>query len=261
MWRWIWIIFISTLVHSNHIDRYLSFIKSYYLGAPGSHIDGEIQIVLDPQQIAEIEQLARARLSEKGHSPEEVLEFSQVGIIAEDQYWIWVRDAVIFPSGFKGTYNRILWRSHLDGPPAAVIIPIFADGRIAVIVNYRHATRSWQLQLPAGLRKPGETPEVAARRELKEETGCDAKSLEYLGSLAPDSGVSSSLVPVYLAHIEMTQLPQSGQSEAIEKMLLLTAKELREAVSAGEISVTINGQTKKIPCNDATLAYALQYLN
>ena len=223
-------------------------------------MDGEIQIVLDRNEIATIENTVKVRLREKGHSEAEANEFSQVGIIAEDQYWIWVRDAVIFPSGQKGTYNRMLWRSHLDGPPASAVVPIFADGRIGVIVTYRHATRSWQIQLPAGLRNPGESPEVAARRELKEETGCDPKTLEYIGALAPDSGISASLIPVYLGRIEKTALMEPDKSEAIEKMILLTAGELQKAVTNGELDVTIRGKSHKVPCNDPALSYALQHL-
>ncbi len=260
MIKWVILILTTISLRADHIDRYLTFLKSYYLGPSGSSLDGEIQIILDPKEITAIEQTVKVSLREKGHSEAEASEFSQVGIIAEDQYWIWVRDAVIFPSGHRGTYNRMLWKSHLDGPPACAVIPIFADGRIGVIVTYRHATRSWQLQLPAGLRSPGESPEIAARRELKEETGCDPKSLEYIGTLAPDSGVSASLVPVYLGRIEQTTLSLPDKSEAIEKMILLTAKELKDAITIGELDVTIRGKNHKIPCNDPALAYALQHL-
>ena len=242
---------------SDHIERYLSFIQSYPLGPSGNHLSGEIQIVLDPNEISRIEKLSMERLASKGHFEKEAQEFSQVGIIAEDQYWIWVRDAVIFPSGLEGTYNRLLWRAHLDGPPASVIVPVFPDERIGVIVTYRHATRSWHVQLPAGLRKSGETPEMTAKRELLEETGLEAKTLMYLGAVAPDSGLSPSKIPVFLAHIDKTQLSRPDETEAIEKLVLLDLKDLEKAINSGELEVMIRGKMQKVPCNDPTLCYAL----
>ena len=50
------------------------------------------------------------------------------------------------------------------------ILPI-RDGNILLQRQYRYPVCSWQWELPGGFVDPGETPDEAARRELKEETG------------------------------------------------------------------------------------------
>ena len=104
----------------------------------------------------------------KGLSVQLAKEWSRVGIIAEDSYLYWIRDAVVFPSGLSGTYDRILWKSSLNGPPGIVIAPTIHK-KILVNLNYRHATRSWEVELPRGLRHKDETLLEASERELHQE--------------------------------------------------------------------------------------------
>ena len=110
-----------------------------------------------------------------------------------------VRDAVYFPQGTPGTYDRLLWKSELIHQfPGVAVLPILPSGRIVLILNYRHATRSWELELPRGEIKSQETLEEAAFRELKEETGLVASSVAFLGKMATDTGVLSSVIPVLM---------------------------------------------------------------
>src|SRR5439155_1518885 len=55
------------------------------------------------------------------------------------------------------------------------------------------------VELPSGHVDPGETPEQAARRELKEETGMIATEMELLGVLAPDVGRLTNRMWCYFA--------------------------------------------------------------
>ena len=61
------------------------------------------------------------------------------------------------------------------------ILPI-RDGNILLQRQYRYPVRSWQWELPGGFVDPGETPDEAAERELKEETGYSVKKLHSLGA-------------------------------------------------------------------------------
>jgi ADP-ribose pyrophosphatase len=136
-----------------------------------------------------------SRLLKKGFSPADAAEFSRIGVVNEDQYWIWLRDAVYFPKGVPGTYNRLLWKSELEGKCSGVaVLPVLPSGQVILILNFRHATRSWELELPRGGIKPGETQEEAALRELKEETGFIAFSTAFLGEIAVDTGTLSSII-------------------------------------------------------------------
>ena len=163
----------------------------------GSWRKGEIEIVLNPDQIKKVENQTKLRLISRGATETEAEKWSSVGIVAEDNYWMWIRDAVIFPSGVYGTYDRLLWKSGMDGIPGVAVLPILANKKIVVNLNYRHATRSWEIELPRGQKKEGETLEQAALRELKEETGYQLTKCTLLGTTAPDSGALMSLTPLF----------------------------------------------------------------
>lgn len=69
-----------------------------------------------------------------------------------------------------------------------VVVATTADGEILLVRQYRPAVDRVTLELPSGLLDPGETPAEAARRELFEETGYVAHTVEPLGALLPDTG-------------------------------------------------------------------------
>ncbi len=234
-------------------ERYLEILEE--LGqSNGSCSEGEIEIVVDLTKIDAIEAAQKERFLKKGLSEEEAAEASRIGVVSEDLYWIWLRDAVYFPNQIPGSYDRLLWKSEGRG---AAVLPVFPDGRIALNLNYRHATRSWELELPRGGGKKGETDEQAALRELKEETGFEAGSLVFLGEMAPDSGTIGSVIPVFLARIDREGLPDREESEAIADAPLFTFEELKQGLIDGYLEVPLGGAKRKIPLRDAFLTFAL----
>lgn len=60
--------------------------------------------------------------------------------------------------------------------PSAVLVFCWID---AGVVWVRHRTRGWEV--PGGKIEPGESPEVAARREVLEESGVMLESLQWVG--------------------------------------------------------------------------------
>ena len=62
-----------------------------------------------------------------------------------------------------------------------MILPVLRDGAIVLIRNYRFAVGEHLWELPAGMLEQGEDPAVCASRELAEETGYTAGSIEKLG--------------------------------------------------------------------------------
>ena len=71
------------------------------------------------------------------------------------------------------TYQREV----VHHPGSAVIIPVFPDGTIALVRQYRHPAVRYLLEAPAGTLKRGEVPEDGAARELEEELGVVAGQL------------------------------------------------------------------------------------
>ncbi len=79
----------------------------------------------------------------------------------------------------------------LDGPPIALVVPVLADERIVLVRQHRYAWGFASWECPAGHADPGETPEEAARRELVEETGYRARTLEPLGAVRASAKVAN----------------------------------------------------------------------
>ncbi len=239
------------------LDRYFSYLQQL-AQSNGNYREGEIEIITSPDEIAQVQEIQKGRLLKKGFSDADAAEYSRIGVANEDQYWIWLRDAVYFPKGIPGTYDRLLWKSELQRKHAGVtVLPVLPSGQIILVLNFRHATRSWELELPRGGIGPGETQEAAALRELKEETGCATSSLLFLGEIATDTGVHSSVTPVFLGKVIAQDAANTEYSEAIAGTIRLTKEEIYEGLSRGFLEVSLNGQKKQVPLRDAFLTFAL----
>lgn len=248
---------IQYLFAAEPLETYFSYLKE--LSHPnGQHKQNEIQIAVDVDEILKIQQIQEARLIKKGYSIDEAKEYSRIGIVAEDHYWIWLRDAVYFPNKVTGTYDRLLWKSELkDKHSGVAILPILPTGEIALLLNYRHATRSWELEITRGRIEPNESLESAAFRELKEETGLIAAHVHYLGEMAIDTGVLASIIPVFICHVSSQSQSTPEYSEAIGGIISLTKEEVRRALKDGFVEVTIDHQKNRVPLRDPFLTFAL----
>src|SRR5258708_14329200 len=92
------------------------------------------------------------------------------------------RDEVIEAGGGRAI------REVITHPGSVVVLPVLPDRRILLIQQYRHATRQYLWELVAGRMDPGETPKVAAARELIEETGYRAKRFRIFLDVFPTPG-------------------------------------------------------------------------
>jgi hypothetical protein len=245
---------------SKHLDEYLEFLKkSDHLGECGNYKDGKIEIVTEKKTILKIEETLAKRYMKLGESKKDAYLHAKIGIVAKDRYWWWVRDAVIFPSGATGAFNRIIKSNQLSGilNNSVAILPVRADGKIVLNVIYRHALRDWVLEIPRGKIEVGETTDQAARRELKEETGMIASEINYLGEVIPDSGTTASKVPVYLAKVTKDEPVLQDYSEAILGIVILSKEEIISGYSKGYLNVLIKGKNLKVILKDGYLSYAL----
>jgi len=166
---------------------------------------GGYKILLSKTEICEAEAIKRAALIKLGKPPE----WSDVGIVYEDEYIVVLRDAVRFPDDSLGTYMRILsFQKTGDG---VAILPKIGD-KIVLLRHFRHATRQTHLEIPRGFGKPGTTVEENASRELIEETGASIREIIQIGSVFPDTGIRSDRVYIYFAEIESIGSPDSYEA-------------------------------------------------
>jgi ADP-ribose pyrophosphatase len=250
---------VNDKLRETRIKEYLDLIKTNdNVGKTADHKSGEIEIVTDSELIKKIEDEMIAKGIKNGLTENQAKEAYSVGIVSKDEYWYLLRDAVIFPSKTYGTYNRLIWKSSLERSPGRVgILPIFPNGRVVLIINYRHPTRSWELDLPRGVQYKGESIEQAACRQLQEETGLLVTSCSLLGEIAPDSSSLSVVMPIYLGKIGFSAKPKRNNSEAIFCVLTFSKEELKEAIKQGYINREIKGVMQKIPVRDSHLIYAI----
>lgn len=136
---------------------------------------------------------------------------------------------------------------------AACVIPVLDDGRILMIRQFRPALDRMTLEPPAGARdSETEDTRICAIRELREETGYDAKSVELLIKLRPTVAYCDEFIDVYVA----TGLTKVGEqildeAEAIE-IEAFTMDELLDKIFNYEIQ-----DSKAV---SAILAYKVKYL-
>lgn len=108
------------------------------------------------------------------------------------------------------------------------------DGRIPLVRQYRPALEKFTLELPGGLRDGDEAPELAALRELSEETGLEAISAPYsLGCLTPDTGRLENRLWGFFVRVRDSDTPNWRPEPGVER-LLVSHSQLREWILDGQ---------------------------
>src|SRR5580704_5460069 len=79
------------------------------------------------------------------------------------------------------------------------VIAITPDERIVLVWQYRFGSEAVSLEIPGGVIDPGEAPEHAARRELREETGYEADAIELLLVVEPNPAVQNNRCYTFVA--------------------------------------------------------------
>ncbi len=145
--------------------------------------------------------------------------------------WYTVRvDKVITPEGKPGTYHVI---SKL---PAVFVVAVNEKQEVALIRLFRYPTQTWSIEIPAGGVEVGESPLVAAKRELQEETCLKAKSWKKLAYLQGYNGVSDQMYYVYLAQGLVQTTNNQQLEEGIERVDFIPFRKISKMIQAGKIT-------------------------
>jgi 8-oxo-dGTP pyrophosphatase MutT (NUDIX family) len=123
----------------------------------------------------------------------------------------------------------------LQVAPYVNVVALTSDGLIVLVRQWRHGTRDIGLEIPAGLAEPGESPEQAAARELREETGYEAGRLTLLGQVQPNPAHQDNVSYTVLAEgCHQTQTPALDDGEDIE-VELVHPDAIPDLVRSGQI--------------------------
>jgi ADP-ribose pyrophosphatase len=128
------------------------------------------------------------------------------------------------------TYQRDV----VHHPGSAVIVPIFADGTIALVRQYRRPAVRYLLEAPAGTLNRGEVPETGAARELEEELGCVAGRLEKLSEFFVSPGFCEEKMWLYLA-TDLTETQQRLEEDEFLEVVRLPIQRALQMIADGEI--------------------------
>ena len=115
-------------------------------------------------------------------------------------------------------------------PGGAAAVPVFEDGSVVFVSQYRHPTRKYVLELPAGKLDPGERPAETAARELEEELGLVAGRLEQLSEFYTTPGFCEERLWVFLATELRETALRREEDEIIEVVRMPFTRALEMAV-------------------------------
>ena len=152
--------------------------------------------------------------------------------------WIEVfHDEVDRPDGSPGIYGVVHFRSAAVG-----VVAVNEDGRLLLVGQHRCALDEYSWEIPEGGVGEGEDLVDGARRELREETGFDARDWRQLCRMTVSNSVTDERGAIFLA----TGLrPGVAQPDATEDLAIrwATLPEIQAEIASGEIHdlITIAG--------------------
>ncbi len=117
---------------------------------------------------------------------------------------------------------------------SAVIVPVFNDGTVALVRQYRHAAGKYLLEIPAGGVEEGETFQQAAARELEEEIGVTAAKIELLSEFYVSPGFLTEKMFVFFA-AELTETAQNLEIDELIEVERMTFPQAFELIRSGGI--------------------------
>lgn len=153
----------------------------------------------------------------------------RAGVAYADPWVVFVVDAVTMADGRPGAYGRLQYAQ--SAKRGVAVLPIDGD-EVVLLRHWRHATQSWQTEIPRGFGEPDVGDLEQAASELREETGLEAR-IETLGTMRPDSGVLAFEVALAVGHVHpgQTACPEDEMASIVR----MGFDELENAIGDGRI--------------------------
>lgn len=105
----------------------------------------------------------------------------------------------------------------VSSPSWINVIPLLDDDRVVLIRQYRFGIEGFTLEIPGGMCEGSEDPKIAAERELREESGYDAREILPLGWVHPNPAIQHNRCYTFLARgLERAGPPSPDPDEAFE---------------------------------------------
>lgn len=115
------------------------------------------------------------------------------------------------------------------------VLPFVEPDRVLLVGQYRHLQRGMSWELPGGGALPGETPEAAAQRELREEGGYRAARLTLLTRFHPSNAYLDETAYCYVAS-DLTPDPLPSDDDEFFERTIVPWRDVVRMALEGEIT-------------------------
>ena len=130
--------------------------------------------------------------------------------------------------------GRETTREIVEHSDCVAIVTLDADNNVLLVNQFRKPAEQELLEIPAGGIDPGEDPEAAVRRELREETGYLPRKIERLGGFYSAPGYCSEYLHLYLATDLVSSPLRAEDTEGIE-LVRVPIAEIPGLIASGKI--------------------------
>jgi ADP-ribose pyrophosphatase len=124
-------------------------------------------------------------------------------------------------------------------PGAVAIVPMKDDQTVILVRQFRHAAGGFLYEIPAGTLHPGEGPTSCAARELEEEVGYRASSLQLLTSIFTAPGFADEVIHIFKG----TGLTPGQQNLDHDEVLDIVELSLEKAIAQIRDGTIRDGKT------------------
>lgn len=150
--------------------------------------------------------------------------------IAYENPWLKIREDKTIRYGNKeGIYGVV------ETDDSVIICAINDQGELYLVYGYAYPTDTWSWQVPGG-GGDKEPAIVAAKRELKEETGIEAENFEELGSLIVSCGLLKEKMSVVVAtKLTLGKRNDSDDLDSVREGKFVSFKQIEKMINDKEI--------------------------
>ncbi len=130
--------------------------------------------------------------------------------------------------------GRQTTREIIEHADCIAVVAIDNEDNILLVKQFRKPVEKELLEIPAGGIDPGEDPETAVRREMREETGYLPRKLESLGGFYSAPGYCTEYLHLYLAS-DLTPRRLTAEDTESIKLVRVPVSQIISLINSGNI--------------------------